>query len=67
MTILEMTPNPTNNNIQINYQIQNPGKIKIELFNIAGKRLWEGRQAGKKINRHLLLSELFAEVLTQLD
>lgn len=61
MKILEMTPNPTSNNIQINYQIQNPGKIKIELFNIAGKRLWEGQvDAGKGINRHLLHTELFA-------
>lgn len=61
MTILEMTPNPTNNNIQINYQIQNPGKIKIELFNIAGKRLWEGQvEAGKGINRHMLHTEMYA-------
>lgn len=32
-------PNPSNPNSQINYQISNPGKVKISVFDITGKEV----------------------------
>lgn len=58
ITITEIVPNPTLNNINISYFSVHTSEILTEVFSLNGRLIWKGKLESKPgVNRHAVISE----------